>query len=104
MFIFGYVKDQSTLNIYAENFWGFSPITIFLPAMVGGFFANDIYKEIKNKSNASQKTNLFNQNNRQKASFFNSFYKNNTTHYDQKIKISKNTRKKIILKIIFLKK
>ena len=51
MFIFGYVKDQSTLNIYAENFWGFSPITIFLPAMVGGFFANDIYKEIKNKSN-----------------------------------------------------
>lgn len=51
MFILGYVKEQSTLNIYAENFWGFSPITIFLPAMMGGFFANNIYKEIENKSN-----------------------------------------------------
>lgn len=51
MFLFGYVKEQSTLNIYAENFWGFSPITIFLPAFAGGVFANNLYKEIKNKSN-----------------------------------------------------
>lgn len=49
MFIFGYVKEQSAVNIYAENFWGFSPITMLLPAMMGGFFANSIYKEIKNK-------------------------------------------------------
>ena len=51
MFIFGYVNEQSEVNIYAENFWGFSPITMFLPAMMGGMFAGSIYKEIKNKSN-----------------------------------------------------
>lgn len=47
MFIFGYAKEQSEVNIYAENFWGFSPITMLLPATMGWMFANNLYEEIK---------------------------------------------------------
>ncbi|ENX01020.1 hypothetical protein F899_01653 [Acinetobacter sp. CIP 101934] len=50
MFIFGYIKEQSEINIYSETFWGILVITQWIPATMGWVCANNLYKEIKNKS------------------------------------------------------